>query len=48
MASPAVGAALRERLYSTGARYDWRETLKRATGEPLRVSAFVSDLTRAV
>jgi len=46
--SPLVGASLRERLYASGARYDWRETLKRATGEPLRVSAFVADLARAV
>jgi peptidyl-dipeptidase A len=47
VASPTVGALLRARLYSSGARFEWRETLKRATGEPLRVSAFVSDLARA-
>jgi peptidyl-dipeptidase A len=45
--SPRVGECLRERLYSSGARADWRETLKRATGEPLRVDAFVADLAHA-
>ncbi len=48
VASPRVGEVLRERLYASGARYDWRETLVRATGEPLRVSAFVADLAAAV
>jgi peptidyl-dipeptidase A len=47
VSSPAVGVFLRERLYSTGRRYDWRETLRRATGEQLGVAAFVADLTPA-
>lgn len=42
--SPAVGAYLESRLYRTGKAYDWRETLRRATGQALSVSAFVDGL----
>ena len=44
VSSPEVGAFLKRDLYACGRRYDWRETLKRATGEPLSVAAIVDEL----
>ncbi len=44
VASPSVGSYLIERLYRSGKRLDWRDTLRQATGEPLSPSAFVSEL----
>ena len=45
VSSPAVGAFLVERLYRSGRTYDWRETLRRATGGELSAVAFVEELT---
>lgn len=42
--SPEVGAWLRDRVYRSGRSFDWRETLRRATGRPLDPSAFIADL----
>jgi peptidyl-dipeptidase A len=44
VSSPAVGAFLVERLYRSGSAYDWRETLRRATGGALSAAAFVEEL----
>jgi peptidyl-dipeptidase A len=44
VSSPEVGRFLTERLYRTGKSLDWRETLRRATGRALSVSAFVDEL----
>jgi len=38
--SPEAGAYLRENLFSLGARYNWRDTVKIATGSPLSPAAF--------
>ena len=46
--SPEVGLYLQERLYRSGASYDWRETIERATGRPLDPAPFVAELARAV
>jgi Zn-dependent M32 family carboxypeptidase len=46
--SPEVGRYLQERLYRSGASYDWRETIERATGRPLDPAPFVAELARAV
>jgi len=42
--SPRTGEWLRERLYQSGRRFEWRETVRRATGEPFGVAALVADL----
>jgi peptidyl-dipeptidase A len=42
--SPRTGEWLRERLYRSGRRFEWRETVRRATGEPFGVAALVADL----
>jgi len=42
--SPEVGRFLEERLYRTGRLWDWRETLRRATGETLSPAALVGEL----
>ena len=42
--SPEVGRFLRDRFYASGRRYDWRETLKRATGEEFTPESFVAEL----
>jgi peptidyl-dipeptidase A len=44
VSSPRVGAFLRERLYALGRLYDWRETLRRSTGDALQVAPFIEDL----
>ena len=44
VASPEIGEFLRTRLYASGKRMDWRDTLRQATGEPLRVDAIVDEL----
>jgi len=44
VSSPEVGAYLVERLYRSGRTYDWRETLRRATGCELSAAAFVEEL----
>lgn len=44
VASPRTGEWLRARLYASGRRHDWRETVRRATGEPFGVAALVADL----
>jgi peptidyl-dipeptidase A len=36
------GTVLRERLFRDGARYDWNETLRRLTGEPLDPRHYVA------
>jgi peptidyl-dipeptidase A len=46
--SPQVGEYLRERLYRSGARLDWRGTIEQATGRPLDPAPFVAELARAV
>ncbi len=38
--SPETGAYLRENLFSLGARYNWKDTVKIATGSPLSPAAF--------
>jgi peptidyl-dipeptidase A len=48
VSSPEVGAFLVERLYREGRAYDWRETLRRATGGALSAAAFVEDLATVV
>ena len=48
VASPRVGEVLRERLYASGALYDWRETIVRATGRPLSAESFVAELAAAL
>lgn len=45
--SPEVGRFLREKLYWSGRRYDWQETLRRATGSPLDPTAFIAELDGA-
>lgn len=47
VASPRVGEFLVERLYRDGRAYDWRETLRRATGGALGAEAFVAGLAAA-
>jgi peptidyl-dipeptidase A len=42
--SPEVGRFLRERLYFSGRRFDWRETLLRATGAPFSAEPFLREL----
>ena len=37
----AVGDYLRESVFQTGALYDWRDTVQRATGEPLTPRSFI-------
>lgn len=44
IASPEVGKALRERYYALGRRWNWRDTIARATGKPLDVDAYVAEL----
>jgi peptidyl-dipeptidase A len=44
VASPAVGAFLRERLYAPGRTRDWRGTLVRTTGRGLDAATFVDEL----
>jgi peptidyl-dipeptidase A len=44
VSSPEVGAFLVERLFRGGRVYDWRETLRRATGGALSAAAFVEEL----
>jgi len=48
VASPRVGEILRERLYASGACFDWRETIVRATGRPLSAESFVAELAAAL
>jgi peptidyl-dipeptidase A len=38
-----AGPFLRDRLYRLGARHDWEETARRATGAPLAVDAYVQE-----
>ncbi len=42
--SREVGEYLKTDLYATGRRYDWRETIRRATGDPLLPDSFIGDL----
>jgi len=42
--SPEIGLELREKLYRSGRSTDWREAIRRATGQALSPSAFVEDL----
>jgi len=44
LSSPRTGAWLRDRLYASGRRYDWRETVRRATGEAFGPAAMIADL----
>ena len=44
VSSPEVGAFLVERFYRGGRVFDWRETLRRATGGALSAAAFVEEL----
>lgn len=39
-----LGEFLREGLFAMGERYDWKETIKRVTGEPLNTKYFVDDV----
>lgn len=39
--NPEIGPFLRERLFDLGARYEWNETIRRVTGEPLTARYFV-------
>jgi peptidyl-dipeptidase A len=48
VASPEVGRHLRERLYASGARLDWQETIEQATGRPLDPGPFVAELAHAI
>lgn len=48
VASPDVGRFLRERFYGSGATLDWQGTIAQATGRPLDVAPFVSELEHAV
>jgi len=41
--NPSAGPFLRDRLYRLGARYDWRETIRRATGQEFGASAYVAE-----
>jgi peptidyl-dipeptidase A len=47
VSSPAVGRYLIEHLYRPGKSVDWREAIRRATGEPLNPAAFVAGLANA-
>ena len=47
IASEQVGDHLRSRLFSAGARLDWRGTIEHATGRPLDPAPFVAELARA-
>ena len=47
IASEQVGDHLRSKLFSSGARLDWRGTIERATGRPLDPAPFVAELARA-
>lgn len=42
--NPVAGRYLQESIFGPGARESWRETVLRATGEPLNVSHFVDSL----
>lgn len=42
--NPETGAYLRERMFSTGRLYDWDETIRRVTGDPLRSDCLVEEL----
>ena len=44
VASPEVGSALIDRLYRGGKSLDWREAIRRASGQELSPAAFVDDL----
>jgi peptidyl-dipeptidase A len=46
VSSRDVGEYLKRHLYGTGKAYDWRETLRRATGQSLQISPFVRELAR--
>jgi peptidyl-dipeptidase A len=46
VASPDVGAFLRDRLYRGGKSLDWRGTLRDATGRMLGAAPFVDELAR--
>jgi peptidyl-dipeptidase A len=45
VASPEVGSFLKTKLYRSGRLFDWRETLKRATGETLSPVALIEELS---
>jgi peptidyl-dipeptidase A len=40
-----VGVFLRDRVFRSGRRYNWMEMFERATGSPLEVSHFVSEVS---
>ncbi len=42
--SPKVGRTLQERVFKLGATHPWDETLKLATGEPLKAEYFVTQM----
>lgn len=42
--APEVGRFMVDAVYCSGRRYDWRETLRRATGEPLEPRYFIDAL----
>ncbi|MBI1797059.1 MAG: M2 family metallopeptidase [Candidatus Eisenbacteria bacterium] len=44
VASPEVGAFMTRQIYRGGKERDWRETLRRATGQTLTAAAFVEEL----
>lgn len=44
VSSPEVGAFLKARLFASGRRLDWRDTLRQATGETLTPEAIVAEL----
>ncbi|NOT35036.1 MAG: peptidase M3 [Candidatus Eisenbacteria bacterium] len=48
VSSPDIGRTLREKYYALGRRFDWRETIARATGKPLDVDAYVDELAGRV
>jgi peptidyl-dipeptidase A len=43
--SPDIGRLLTERLYRLGKSVDWRGAIRHATGEELRVDAFIAELS---
>lgn len=44
---PASGRFLREKLFALGARYDWQETLREATGERLNPAHYLNQFVQA-
>ena len=43
--NPVAGRYLQESIFGPGARENWRDTVLRATGEPLGTERFVAALT---